>query len=99
MTERELDIVERIIERTAQELADRMEQIVPERVYDPDHAARLMGNTSKRAGKTLGEWDELELPKVPITPGGGKQGFYGRDLIRLIHVKRGPDAPKLEMAG
>lgn len=94
-----MDLVERLLERTAAELADRMEQIVPERVYPLDRAAQLLGNDSQRAGKTLTEWPPELLPIVPITPGGGKLGVYGRDLIRLIRELRGPNAPELEKVG
>lgn len=86
---------QKLAERTAELLSRKMPLIVPERVYPVHKAAELMEEYIEGAGKTLGRWDEATLPKIPTTPGGGKKGYYGRDLLRLIHQLRGPKASRL----
>lgn len=82
------DIVEKIAERVAAELAREMRGIVPDRVYTPDEAAELIGLRSGRRGKTIKSIPKELLPPIPILPSGRTYGYSGRDLLAYIADQR-----------
>lgn len=90
---READVLELAAERLATLLVREMRGIVPERVYSREDAAELL---SMDRPKTLAEFPPEVLPAVPLTPGGRRVGYYGRDLIRFIRERRDPKAPPIE---
>lgn len=96
--ERLRDLPDDALDVLAEKIAARMQGIVPERVYPPDDAARLIGLTGDRAGRTIREFPDDVLPAVPVTPGGKGKGYYGRDLIRFIRERRPVNSPSLDDA-
>jgi hypothetical protein len=80
----ELDLATRI----AAMIGGMVEGINPDRVYPPDDAARLIGLTGARGGKTIREIPRELLPDVAITPAGGKIGYLGSDLLNYVRSRR-----------
>jgi hypothetical protein len=84
----EQEIVRDIAERVAAVVAEQMRGIVPDRIYEPETAARLIGITSERRAKTIRAIPRELLPDVPVTPNGRIVGYLGRDLIAYIESRR-----------
>lgn len=78
----------RVLELAAEKLARTMQGIVPTRVYPPEDAAELIGIVSDRRAKTIREIPPEILPFVKVTPGGGRIGYLGRDLIAYVERQR-----------
>jgi hypothetical protein len=79
---------QKIIELAAERLARMMRGIVPDRVYNPDDAAELIGIESERRGKTIREIPRELLPLVSVTPGGRIVGYHGRDLLNYLEDRK-----------
>lgn len=90
------EILRAVVDRITETLTRQMRGIVPERIYPPEEAAELIGIVSERRAKTIREFPPEILPAVPVTPNGGRVGYYGRDLIRFIRERRPRSAPALE---
>jgi hypothetical protein len=80
--------IQRLIKETAQAIADRMAGIVETRVYTAERAAELIGLESERRAKSIRKIPPELLPFVHITPGGGRIGYLGRDLLRYLEQQR-----------
>lgn len=81
-------VVSRVVELAAEKIARMNCAIVPTRVYPPEQAAELIGIVSDRRAKTIREIPLELLPFVNVTPGGGRIGYLGSDLLEYVKNQR-----------
>lgn len=86
-------LAERIAQEAARIAEERVRQIVSLEVLDPDEILGPM--TSEEAAEWMGvpysHFREIakELPRVPLTPGGGRWGYLRRELLDHLRRQRG----------